>query len=113
MVRGQKKDVKECLKKNPRNATKWSFIFEINGVCSRSIENGVKRRLICGLGAVHVPFRRKNRETAVFSKIFYAKRRFLSFMFDWVRSTDIFDDPNVRVEWTRNNHPLMNIAEYL
>jgi len=79
VVRGQKKNVKECLKKNPRNATKWSFIFEINGVCSRSIENGVKRRLICGLGAVHVPFRRKNRETAVFSKKFLRETPFFEF----------------------------------
>lgn len=30
-----------------------------------------------------------------------------------IRSTDAFNEQNIRVEWTRNEHPLINIAECL
>ena len=30
-----------------------------------------------------------------------------------IRSTDAFNEQNIRVEWTRNEHPLINLAECL
>lgn len=30
-----------------------------------------------------------------------------------IRSTDAFNEQNIRVQWTRNNYPLINVAECL